>query len=96
MIHCRTGAEICIYEPFRAKFVSVIHWDDSTIEFKGENLKTLNLNDFKPMILNPPNQEPPTYQDISADQIIAKRIKRLDDLESFTLNHILYTFLIIA
>lgn len=48
------------------------------------------------MILNPPNQEPPTYQDISADQIIAKRIKRLDDLESFTLNHILYTFLIIA
>lgn len=100
MTHCRTGAEICIYEPFRAKIVSVIHWDDSTIEFKGENLKTLNLNDFKPflngrtMILNPPNQEPPTYQDISTDQIIAKRIKRLDDLESFILdrkNRVIYT-----
>lgn len=92
MIHCRTGAEICIYEPFRAKIVSIVHWDSSIIEFKGNNLKDLNLSDFqsflngRKMILNPPNQDPPTYKEKSSQENISQKLKKIDFLESYISN----------
>lgn len=35
MTHCRTSAEICIYELLRAKIFTKIHMDSMMIEFKG-------------------------------------------------------------
>lgn len=35
------------------------------------------------MILNPPNQEPPTYKETSSKEIIAQKLKKLDDIESY-------------
>lgn len=57
-----------------------------------KDIKNLDVNDFKSfmngrtMILNQPNQEPPTYKEISTNQIILNRNERLGDLESFILN----------
>lgn len=92
MIHCRTGAEICVYEPSRVKIISIVHWDSSTIEFKGNDLNNLDLNDFKTfltgreIILNPPNQKPPTYKNKTSEEIISQKLKKIDDLESYISN----------
>ena len=100
MTHCRTGAEICIYEPSRVTIVCIVHWDSSSIEFKGENLRDkINLNDFRTFIngrtikLNPPNQEALIYKDKSPEEIKARRYKRLDDLETYLLNEKNHTIL---
>lgn len=52
MRHCRTGPEICLYEPWRITIIAIVVWDDYNISFKSLNSSNngINLNDFGQLI----------------------------------------------
>lgn len=52
MTHCRTGAEICLYEPWRVQIIAIVEWDNYNIVFKffNSNESDINFNDFRELI----------------------------------------------
>lgn len=93
MTHCRTGIEICVYEPSRVKIHTIVHWDDSNIEFitlKGNHVEDLNFNLFKFAILDKKiTFDPPIDIDINLNQGENDEMKRELFQQLFVLEEIL-------
>ena len=45
-LNCRTGPEICVYEPDRVKIIGMIHWNKLVVEFRIVNGNKLNSSLF--------------------------------------------------
>lgn len=52
MRNCKTGPEICIYDPKRIEMVSVVHWTQNNIEFNEISNLDVDLKDFLFIIEN--------------------------------------------
>lgn len=52
MRHCKTGPEICVFEPHRIKIICIAHWTNTDIEFNEITGLNVDLADFLFLINN--------------------------------------------
>lgn len=52
MIHCKTGPEICVYEPNRIEIIGFVFWNNKIIEIKELNNNKIDLNNFHFLLTN--------------------------------------------
>lgn len=90
MTHCKTGLEICLYEPSRVKVHSIVHWDDSNIEFEGEKTEEIDFKLFQFIIQNKKvTFNPPKNIDIDAFHGEEDELKRKLFQQFFVLEELL-------
>lgn len=49
-LNCKSGPEICIYEPHRIKIIGLIHWDKFNIEFMIIKGNSIDISEFDYLI----------------------------------------------